>query len=456
VLVATLDTLLLGIGGLIAQSAAIGPGRLADEHLGLLGTTVVLTAALGGMRGAYRHPTLFSTGRQLRAILPAAAFALGFAIFAAAMFGRLDGFDPRWLIGAAAFGGGLLGVGRAAVATALRGQRGSRAALRTVIVGAGPQATHLVEFLRQRDERSMRVLGLADDGFARPGTWLAGVPVLGPVEEVFAMIRRGEVDQVVVAMPWTADERTSALLRRLTDHPVHVRLAPELIAYRMPQCGGSELGGVTLVHLQDRPISGWSAAVKWVEDQALALAALAVAAVPMALIAIAVKLDSPGPVLFRQRRTGFNNRDFFVLKFRTMYDDAADHQVDRQVRAGDPRVTRVGAILRRTSLDELPQLFNVLRGEMSFIGPRPHAPGTRAGARRFEEVVARYAARHRVKPGLTGLAQVRGWRGPTETEEKLIRRVESDLEYIECWSVWLDIAIILRTLVAVARMRNAC
>jgi lipopolysaccharide/colanic/teichoic acid biosynthesis glycosyltransferase len=174
------------------------------------------------------------------------------------------------------------------------------------------------------------------------------------------------------------------------------------------------------------------------------------------LIAIAIRLDSPGPALLRQRRTGFNNRDFYVLKFRTMYHDAADPTVKRQVLAGDPRVTRVGAILRRTSLDELPQIFNVLRGEMSFIGPRPHAPGTRAGGRPFEEVMARYAARHRVKPGLTGLAQVRGWRGPTETEDKLIRRVESDLEYIETWSPWLDLVILVRTLLAVARMRNAC
>jgi lipopolysaccharide/colanic/teichoic acid biosynthesis glycosyltransferase len=168
-----------------------------------------------------------------------------------------------------------------------------------------------------------------------------------------------------------------------------------------------------------------------------------------------VRLDSPGPILFRQRRTGFNNQPFYVLKFRTMYHEAADYTVARQVSLGDKRVTRVGAILRRTSLDELPQIFNILRGDMSFIGPRPHAPGTRAGGRPFEEVAARYAARHRVKPGLTGLAQVRGWRGPTETEEKLLRRVESDLEYIETWSPWLDFTILVRTLLAVARMRNA-
>jgi exopolysaccharide biosynthesis polyprenyl glycosylphosphotransferase len=235
-----------------------------------------------------------------------------------------------------------------------------------------------------------------------------------------------------------------------------VRLAPDLVAYRHARQSAPEAGGLRLLRLADRPMRGWAGAVKMVEDYVLALAALAVAAVPMALIALAIRLDSPGPVLFRQRRTGFNNRDFFVFKFRTMYHEHTDHDVQRQVMEGDPRVTPVGAILRRTSLDELPQIFNVLRGEMSFIGPRPHAPGTRAGGKLFEEVVDRYAARHRVKPGLTGLAQVRGWRGPTETEEKLIRRVESDLEYIENWSPWLDFVILVRTLLAVARMRNAC
>ena len=160
-------------------------------------------------------------------------------------------------------------------------------------------------------------------------------------------------------------------------------------------------------------------------------------------------------MLFRQRRIGFNDRPFQVFKFRTMFADAADHDARRQVLAGDPRVTRIGRLLRRTSLDELPQLFNVLRGEMSVVGPRPHAPGTQAGSRRFDEVVANYAARHRVKPGLTGLAQVRGLRGPTPDEEMLLRRVESDLEYIARWSPWLDVQIILRTPLVVLRARNA-
>jgi lipopolysaccharide/colanic/teichoic acid biosynthesis glycosyltransferase len=175
----------------------------------------------------------------------------------------------------------------------------------------------------------------------------------------------------------------------------------------------------------------------------------------MLLIAIAVRLDSPGPVLFRQRRTGLNNQDFLMLKFRTMRAEGPHAGPIRQATRGDARITAVGGFLRRTSLDELPQLFNVLCGQMSLVGPRPHAPGTRAGGRPFEDVVTSYAARHKVKPGLTGLAQVRGLRGETDTEEKLIWRVKSDLEYIENWSLWQDLLILARTVFTVARMTNA-
>jgi exopolysaccharide biosynthesis polyprenyl glycosylphosphotransferase len=203
------------------------------------------------------------------------------------------------------------------------------------------------------------------------------------------------------------------------------------------------------------PVTGWAGWVKRAMDLAIALPLLALTAVPMLVVAVLIRRDSPGPALFRQTRTGLNGAPFELLKFRTMHRGASVPGECRQATRHDPRVTRLGAWLRRTSLDELPQLLNVLRGEMSIVGPRPHAPGTRAGTRRFEEVTLRYAARHRVRPGMTGLAQVRGQRGETETEDKLIQRVESDLEYIETWSVALDLRIIWRTIFSVLRMRNA-
>jgi len=194
---------------------------------------------------------------------------------------------------------------------------------------------------------------------------------------------------------------------------------------------------------------------KLIEDQLIALTALAFLAPLMLLIATAIKLDSPGPVLFRQRRFGFNDRLIEVWKFRTMHSDCTDPNAVLQTRRNDPRVTRLGRFLRKSSLDELPQLFNILKGEMSIVGPRPHAVATKADGRLFQDVVDRYAARHRVKPGITGWAQVNGWRGETDTIDKIQKRVEYDLYYIDNWSVWFDLYIILRTFVAIFRATSA-
>lgn len=190
-------------------------------------------------------------------------------------------------------------------------------------------------------------------------------------------------------------------------------------------------------------------------DIAAATAGLVVLAIPMLLLMLLIRMESPGPVLFRQRRVGLLGNSFILLKLRTMYHRPDMDATLRQATRADPRVTRIGRWLRRYSIDEIPQLINVLRGEMSLVGPRPHAPGTRAGDRLFEDVTHRYDARHCVKPGMTGLAQVRGWRGETDTEEKLLLRVESDLEYIATWSLRLDLVIIWRTAGSVLGMRNA-
>jgi lipopolysaccharide/colanic/teichoic acid biosynthesis glycosyltransferase len=194
---------------------------------------------------------------------------------------------------------------------------------------------------------------------------------------------------------------------------------------------------------------------KRVVDIVLALTGLVVLIVPSLILMAAIRLESPGPVLFRQRRIGLHGRPFTLVKFRTMYRHAAAPETLLQATRDDPRVTRVGRWLRKYSADELPQLINVLLGHMSVVGPRPHAPGTRAGGRLFEDVTHRYRARHCVKPGMTGLAQVRGWRGETDTEAKLLRRVDCDLEYIATWSPRLDLRIIWRTAGLVSRMCNA-
>ena len=445
-MVVLLDLIAVGGAGLLADALRGTPGA---QHAGMTGLIAGFAVAFGGALGAYDHGVLFRPASQRCRALQGIAAALLVTVTVAFALGAADRINPAWLAIAAPLSAISLMLGRTAVGALLR-QGVGRAARRTVVVGAGPQAARLVSQLRSEGGDGLRLLGLVDDRAAR-ASGVEGLAMLGGMTTLQAMIRAGQVEVVVLALPWSAEARIAQILEQLSAFPIEIRLAPDLLAAQLP-IPGRPRGPVLL---RARPISGLGAAVKTVEDYAMAILALAIAAVPMLLIAAAIRIDSPGPIFFRQRRTGFNDQPFDVLKFRTMYAEATDHEVLRQVRAGDPRVTPVGAILRRTSLDELPQILNVLRGEMSFVGPRPHAPGTRAGGRRFEEVVANYAARHRVKPGLTGLAQVRGLRGPTLTEDQIIRRVESDLEYIERWSPGLDIVIVLRTLLAVACMRNA-
>jgi polysaccharide biosynthesis protein PslA len=448
------DVILVAGVGLAIAALPDANGRPAPA---LVALATLICVAVAGALGGYGHAALFGSRRASAHLVAGLATAIGALELAAHAFGSADALPAGPSLLWFAAGSPLLLAGRAAGSLALRAAA-DRTRQRAVLVGDGPQAARFADVMQARQDRSLRILGLVDD---RPFEAVdaerggSSLPRIGSMQTLCAMIRRGEVDQVIFTFPWASEERLLRLQTTLADYPVDLRLAPDLAAYRGEAETGPEAGKLRLLRLADRPMRGWAGAAKAVEDHLLALGALAVAAVPMALIALAVKLDSPGPVLFRQRRTGFNNKDFFVFKFRTMFHEHTDHEVQRQVEEGDPRVTRVGAILRRTSLDELPQIFNVLRGDMSFIGPRPHAPGTRAGGKLFEEVTDRYAARHRVKPGLTGLAQVRGYRGKTDTEEKLVLRVESDLEYIEKWSLWLDLVILVRTLLAVAQMRNA-
>jgi exopolysaccharide biosynthesis polyprenyl glycosylphosphotransferase len=225
---------------------------------------------------------------------------------------------------------------------------------------------------------------------------------------------------------------------------------------RMIWSGGmATLPPVSFAAPPARRFHGWGGIAKRAIDVAGAVLGCLCFASVGPFIALLIRLETPGPVLFRQVRIGLDGTAFRMWKFRTMHLSATEETGLNQARRGDPRVTRVGAWLRRLSIDELPQFLNVLVGEMSLVGPRPHAPGTCAGGRPFEQVTWRYAARHRVRPGMTGLAQVRGWRGETETEDKLLHRVESDLEYIENWSFWLDFAILARTLWVVLRGENA-
>ena len=279
----------------------------------------------------------------------------------------------------------------------------------------------------------------------RVGAEVKGIPLLGNVCDLVAAVRRREIDEVVITVPWNADERVNALMNRLRELPVDIYLGADSCVYRFGASYRTLAGGVYGLELMRTPLAGWNGVVKSLVDRVLASSALLIFCPIMAVIAVSIRLDSPGPVLFRQRRYGFNNELIEVFKFRTMYDHMRDENAETSIQESDPRVTRLGRFLRRTSLDELPQLFNVLIGNMSLVGPRPHPTRAKAGRRLYDQVVRDYAARHKVKPGITGWAQINGWRGDTDTEEKLTKRVEHDLYYIDNWSLWLDFRILLST-----------
>ena len=325
---------------------------------------------------------------------------------------------------------------------------------RLAIYGAGGPGSRLASYILNHEKLTLTINGMYDD---RPPPTLEphGLPMLGGLQQLIADVRRGLIDQVIVALPSSAEKRLREVVEQIALTPVRIRLAPDIAGFVFAQRSVVLLGEVPVVTVFERPISGIDQAIKWLEDHILGLLILVLAAPLMVVVALAIKLDSAGPIFFRQPREGFNNRPFSVWKFRTMRADRCQTDEIDQASRDDPRLTRIGAFLRRTSLDELPQLFNVLLGHMSLVGPRPHAASTRAGGRVFSEVVARYAARHNVKPGITGWAQVCGWRGETQTEEQLLKRFEHDLHYIENWSLWLDLYILMRTVVTVLGHRGA-
>lgn len=318
---------------------------------------------------------------------------------------------------------------------------------RTVaIVGAGDDGERLVAALSRCADKSFAIRGIFDDRRARSPSQVHGIPVVGTTDDLLRLSRCEKIDEVVVALPITAEDRLKAIFEKLTVIPADLRLSINAVTGQLPIRGIGYFADVPVLDIVHTPLRHARSLCKWLEDKLLALLILALVGPLMAIIAILIKFDSRGPVFFTQERFGFSNNVIRVLKYRTMYHDSCDPSGAQRTVRNDPRVTRVGRILRSLSLDELPQLINVLRGDMSVVGPRPHAVAMQAGDRPYHLVVTQYPHRHRVKPGITGWAQVNGCRGEVNTLEKAHRRVEFDLYYIERWSLWLDFKILLMTI----------
>jgi len=285
---------------------------------------------------------------------------------------------------------------------------------------------------------------------------VAGFPKLGNVDDLVEFARGVRLDLIIFTLPISAEQRILQMLRKLWVLPVDIRLASHTNQLRFRPRAYSYIGGVPVIDVFDKPIADWGVIIKMVFDRVVGAMALLILSPIMLVTAIAIKLDSRGPVFFKQRRYGFNNELVEVYKFRSMYVDTLDATASKLVTKGDPRVTRVGRFIRKTSIDELPQLINVVfKGNLSLVGPRPHAVHAKADNRQYEQVVDGYYARHKMRPGITGWAQVNGWRGETDTQEKIQKRVEFDLYYIENWSIVFDIYILAITPVALLKSENA-
>ncbi|MDZ7790909.1 MAG: undecaprenyl-phosphate glucose phosphotransferase [Xanthomonadales bacterium] len=399
--------------------------------LGLLLALAVLPA-MRSYRGARWH-------RPLRGTLtaaPALVAVFGCLMAVAALTKTTAEFSRLWMAG---------WVGTSVVFMALwrwlAASMTDRDRLRVLLVGSGRLAAEVAHRLAERYGDDSLV------GFVRlPGETdhveEFGAPIVGELDRLDELLaaREFDVNELWLASDSPPNESDESLLRQLRMSSLPVRYVPDLRLLRLLRHRASEVAGMTVIELNATPLDGPDAVVKAILDRVLALVLLLVLSPLMFLIALVIRIESPGPVLFSQPRHGGGGRIIKVLKFRSMVHEC--NPDSRQARRDDPRVTRVGALLRRSSLDELPQLFNVLRGDMSLVGPRPHPLALNQA---FSDRLAAFMQRHRVKPGITGLAQIKGYRGETDTLEKMKKRLEYDLYYIENWSLWLDMKILVRT-----------
>ena len=406
-------------------------------------------------RGLYAPPEIVSRQLPWRTIMLAwlQAVAIG-ALFTFCMAAISEKWSPGfqkmgttmrgvWLPAFLVAGYGALVIARL---LRLRFHAGTQPLNRTVIIGEEDQVHDLLFRIRTSARRGFDVIGVVEHaGYTMTNRNVPDLPLLGDIDTLERMIRLDAVDTVLVALPWSAGDQMRAVIDRLSMAPVDVYIYPGTNGLNLPLRRADRMFDLPLLTACTRPIEGWSALLKRAEDIALSLGLLMFISPVLISIAVAIKLTSKGPILFRQRRLGYNNRVIEVLKFRSMFVHLSDANATQQALRGDKRVTRVGALLRKSSLDELPQLINVLRGDMSLVGPRPHALATTAGGLTLEEAVPVYASRHRVKPGITGWAQVNGYRGALDSVDKIVHRVNHDLYYIENWSLRFDLKILWRT-----------
>lgn len=437
------EILVLNVSSLIVYVLRQGSNfYMIEQYMGatLLWSTMVIF--LFHHFNLYRLERLSNVAKCIRPILIIYVIAFSIMLFLAFLFKLSDDFSRTWVL--AVFAGSILLIlaTRGLVSYYIRKQcRLGALGSRVAIVGATSQAKQLVIRFASSNSKWYHIIGIFDDRKSRVETGIADIPMLGDLTDLTRLVRSGVVQVIIIALPYSADERIINILSQLKELPVRILMTPDLMCYRTFSQGQEIYNNIYLPELTSVPGSGFQGFIKNVLDKIIALVALVILMPLMACIAVAIKWESRGPILFKQQRYGFNNGLIDVYKFRSMHHMPQGREVV-QARRRDTRVTKIGWILRRTSLDELPQLFNVLGGSMSLVGPRPHAIKHHE---QYSQLIAGYDMRHKVKPGITGLAQINGWRGETETLDKMQRRVECDIAYIENWSLWLDFRILFLT-----------
>jgi Undecaprenyl-phosphate glucose phosphotransferase len=393
---------------------------------------------------------------QMTRIAMAWVLAVAVLLFLAFVSKTSETYSRGWVIAWIMTTPVLLLIGRSLLITVTATRAGGGYLVRSIaIVGAGVEGQRLIAKLRDGLDKSVVIVGVFDDRVSRLPPSVCGLAVRGTTDDLLSLARQASIDEVVIALPLDAERRLKGLCEKMKALAIDVRLSIEPLSETFQVRGMGYVGGVPVLEMVNRPLRNWRAVAKLIEDKLLGLFLLALVGPLMGLIAILIKLDSYGPVFFVQKRFGFNNEVIRVLKFRTMRVERGDPSGAQRTLRNDPRVTRFGRILRWLSLDELPQLINVIRGDMSLVGPRPHAVAMKAGDRLYGEAVEHYLHRHRVKPGITGWAQINGLRGEVDTLSKARARVAHDLYYIEHWSLWLDLKIVLKTVGNLTSRDNA-
>jgi len=446
------NTIQAGLDGV----AVLGIGYwLIDYHIGRLTPeyTVLLLLMMGALAVVYDHYAIYRSNanftRKTFTLFKAWTISFAFLIMLAFLTKQSASFS-RLLVGQLYVLGFIAQILLHLVVRyfQLSLLRHAHEPENVIIVGHGPLANYLYQKISSNPWMGQRVLGcvLLRDVPLDPAPDISKEPaVLGNIWDIAELIDRHAVRTVYFVTPMDASDVLGELYFSLLDKHVAVHWVPDIFSLRLVNHSVREIAGIPVLTLSETPLTGTKLLMKSAEDFVFATLILLLIAPLLVLIAIAVKLDSPGPVFFRQVRMGWNGKTFRIWKFRSMVVHQPENGVVQQATRNDPRVTRLGAFLRKTSLDELPQLFNVITGDMSLVGPRPHAiQHDEEYSRRIDD----YFARHHIKPGITGLAQVRGYRGETRDIEQMVQRVESDIEYINNWSIALDLSILLRTTLA--------